>query len=135
MAIYGVCNHRDGGTRLCSLEIEGPGPELDHLLPCTGWRPFQAEPGVSQAAHPTPVTGITAVLTGGMDVSVDSGALRRVNLRAGDLLILVDTRPPGHAVELVGPERLTVFGITFAPGDFGAVRETFRGWPADMVFP
>lgn len=135
MSIHGVFNAPDGETHLCELRIRGQGPSLDQLLSCDGWRPFQCEPGGRQAAHPTPVVGITVVLNGRMDISVAAGDLREIGVTPGDMLVLTDTIAPGHATSVVGPDMLRVFGVTIETEPWPILQAAFEGWPDYAVAP
>ena len=135
MSIIGLSAATDGRSHLVLLEIVGNGPALDALLPCSGWRPFQCDPGARQSLHPTPVAGMTIVLSGCMEIGVGGGALRDIALRAGDMLLVLDTTGEGHSTALTGNEKLRVAGVTFSAQDWPAIRDAFIGWPADMHAP
>ncbi|MEZ5498992.1 MAG: hypothetical protein R3E77_06135 [Steroidobacteraceae bacterium] len=135
MSIYGVVTATDGATRICVLEIAHPPPSLAQLLPASGWRPFQCDPGVTQAAHNTPVAGLTMMLGGCMEISVTAGDLSRVALVAGDVLILLDTHGSGHATAITGTDALRTIGVAFAPKDWPSIRDAFTGWPNQLVPP
>ena len=135
VAIFGVINHRDQSTHLCTLEIAGSGPDLDHLLPSDGWRPLQGPPGVQQGTHPSPVAGVTVMLGGRMIISVAGGTIPKADLLAGDMLILLDSRAPGHATDVVGPDWLRAIGIKLPAEEWPRLRDAFEGWPEGMEAP
>jgi hypothetical protein len=135
MSIFGLYSGNDGQSHLVELQIVGSGPPLKEPLPCQGWRPFQCDPGVTQASHPTPVAGMTVMLSGCMEISVGGGALRHVALRPGDMLMVLDTRGAGHATAITGPDKLRVAGVTFAPADWPVIRAHFSGWPDNLLDP
>lgn len=135
MSIIGLYSGDDGQSHLVELELVGQGPPLDQPLPCSGWRPFQCNPGLSSPLHPTPVAGVTFMLGGCMEISVGGGARRHVRLTAGDMLVVLDTRGAGHATSITGEQPLRVAGVTFAPADWPRVRAAFSGWPPNLVAP
>lgn len=135
MSIYGLYSGTDGQSHLIELKIVGSGPPLQQPLPCQGWRPFQCAPGIEQSHHPTPVAGMTIMLNGCMEISVNGGTLRHVALRRGDMLLVLDTRGAGHATAITGTEQLQVAGVTFASADWPAIRPHFSPWPDNVLDP
>ncbi len=135
MSIYGLYSGTDGQSHLVQLEIVGSGPPLMELLPCQGWRPFQSDPGAVQARHPTPVTGMTVMLSGCMEIDVGGGSLPNVALIPGDMLLVLDTRGEGHSTAIKGPDRLRVAGVSFSAGDWPAIARHFSGWPDNLLAP
>lgn len=135
MGIYALYSASDGESHLCSVEIDGSGPPLDKLLPCRGWRPFQCAPGVEQKKHPTPVAGMTIMLSGCMTIRVDGGTRRSVALGPGDMLLVLDTQGAGHATSITGNDMLRVTGVSFDRNDWPLIRSAFTGWPANLEAP
>jgi hypothetical protein len=135
VSIYGLYSGNDGQSHLAELQIAGQGPPLQSLLPCTGWRPFQCEPGHRQDRHPTPLAGMTFMLGGCMTIGVGGGSLREVALRSGDMLLVLDTQGAGHSTDIIGPDWLRTAGVSFALRDWPAVRDAFLGWPDNLLPP
>ncbi len=135
MAIYGLYSGDDGESHLVVLEIVGNGPPLDQPLPCTGWRPFQCPPGHSQERHPTPVSGMTMMLGGCMEIGVGGGTLQHVALIAGDALLVIDTHGAGHSTAITGSDPLRVAGVTFDSSQWPEIRRQFSGWPSNLLDP
>jgi hypothetical protein len=135
MSIYGLFSGCDGESHLCPLQIAGQGPAMNQLLPCNGWRPFQHQVGVRQDFHPTPVSGMTLLMDGCMEIEVRGGTLHRIHLGKGDMLLVIDTRGAGHATAITGTEMLRGAGVSFGATDWPAVRDTFTGWPDGLLSP
>ena len=135
MSIYGLYSGADDHSHLVELQIVGSGPALNELLPCQGWRPFQADAGHMQARHPTPVAGMTVMLGGCMEIGVGGGSLHSVALIPGDMLLVLDTRGEGHSTAIKGPDRLRVAGVSFSAGDWPAIARHFSGWPGNLLAP
>jgi hypothetical protein len=135
MSIYALYSGTDGQSHLAELQIVGSGPPLNDLLPCGGWRPFQCDSGHVQGRHPTPVAGMTIMLSGCMEIGVGGGSLRHVALVPGDMLMVLDTRGEGHSTATTGPERLQVAGVSFAASDWPSIRKHFSGWPDNLLAP
>ncbi len=135
MSIYGLYSGDDGLSYLAELDIIGNGPALDQPLPCSGWRPFQCEPGIEQDKHPTPVAGLTVVLNGCMEIGVGGGLLKNVKLEKGDMLVVLDTQGEGHSTKITGTDRFQVTGITFSGKDWPQIKQHFSGWPENLLSP
>ena len=135
MSIYGLYSGTDGQSHLVELQIAGSGPPLLSPLPCTGWRPFQCDPGLQQLHHPTPVAGATVILGGCMEISVGGGSRQHVALRTGDMLLVLDTQGVGHATAITGKNRLMTTGVSFATHDWPVIQAAFTGWPDNLLPP
>jgi hypothetical protein len=78
---------------------------------------------------------MNVMLGGCMEIGVGGGALRRIALRPGDMLLVLDTQGAGHSTDITGPDWLRTAGVSFAASDWPAIRNAFAGWPADLLPP
>jgi quercetin dioxygenase-like cupin family protein len=91
-----------------SFQPRGDQSDLAELIPGSGILVRRFEPGRHNPWHHAPGRYAVFTLTGGVDIEIGDGTVRRVG--PGDILLAEDLSGQGHATREVGPTaRISVF--------------------------
>ena len=112
MAIIRIYTGPDGKSHFEEIEPRfealGDKSERAELIPGSGSVIRRFDPTRSNPWHHAPGRAAVFTLSGGVDIEIGDGTVRRLGV--GDILIAEDVTGQGHATREVGPEpRVSVF--------------------------